>query len=100
MELQFFGFLPILGLPTPARMGRRIFSRRITNAAMVCFARIKTAFEMNNIQRCDVTLWHVLWLAKLQFAKHNRRCIRSSRRNIRLLHLGCKDAQFFLELTL
>jgi hypothetical protein len=24
--------------------------------AVLCFARIKTAFEMNNIQRCDVTL--------------------------------------------
>jgi hypothetical protein len=24
---------------------------------------------MNNIQRGDVTLWHALWLAKLQFAR-------------------------------
>ena len=64
---------------------------------VLCFARIKTAFEMNSIQRCDVTLFIVLWLAKLQFARHSRRCIRSSRRNVRLLHLECKDAHFFLE---
>src|SRR5882724_9567660 len=33
--LQFFGLRPILGLPTPARIGRRTFSLRITSAPMV-----------------------------------------------------------------
>jgi len=36
----------------------------------LCFAKIKTTFEMNNIQRWDVTLFYVLWLAKLPFARH------------------------------
>ena len=36
----------------------------------LCFARIKSAFEMNNIQRRDVTCVTCLWLAKLQFASH------------------------------
>jgi len=38
----------------------------------LCFARIKSAFTMNNIQRADVTLLHVLWMTKLQFATHRR----------------------------
>jgi predicted RNase H-like HicB family nuclease len=36
----------------------------------LCFARTKSAFEMNNVQREDATLLHALWLAKLQFARH------------------------------
>jgi hypothetical protein len=34
------------------------------------FARIKSAFKMNNIQRADVTLLHGLWMTKLHFARH------------------------------
>jgi hypothetical protein len=38
---------------------------------VLCFARIKSAFEMNNVQRGDVTLLlRPLWRAKLQFARH------------------------------
>jgi hypothetical protein len=37
----------------------------------LCFARIKSAFKMNNIQRADVTLLHLLWMTKLQFARHS-----------------------------
>jgi hypothetical protein len=32
---------------------------------MLCFARIKSAFEMNNIQRGHVTLLHALCLGKI-----------------------------------
>src|SRR5260370_18300073 len=41
-------------------------------------ARNKSAFTMNNIQRADVTLLHVLWMTKLQFATHSSRKIRLS----------------------
>jgi hypothetical protein len=34
-----------------------------------CFARIKSAFKMNNIQRADITLLHGLWMTELHFAK-------------------------------
>jgi hypothetical protein len=34
----------------------------------LCFARIKSGFEMTNIQRGGVTLLRPLWRAKLQFA--------------------------------
>ncbi len=37
----------------------------------LCFARIKSAFKMNNIQRADVTF--VTWpvVTKLHFARHS-----------------------------
>jgi hypothetical protein len=44
----------------------------------LCFARIKSAFTMNNIQRADVTLLHVLWMTKLQFATHSYVLIKKS----------------------
>ena len=35
----------------------------------MCFAKIKTTFEMNNTEvGCNIV--HVLWLAKLQIARH------------------------------
>ncbi len=39
---------------------------------VLCFARIKRAFEMNNVQRGGVTLLRPLWRAKLQFARRDR----------------------------
>jgi hypothetical protein len=35
-----------------------------------CFARIKSAFKMNNIRGADVALLHGLWMTKLHFARH------------------------------
>ena len=32
---------------------------------------MKSAFKLNNIHRADVTLLHVLWMTKLQFARHS-----------------------------
>ena len=45
--------------------------RALMRSGLLCFARIKTAFEMNNIQRCDVNrgwvpvLWALLSLGAL-----------------------------------
>ena len=36
------------------------------------FARIKSAFEMNNLQRGHVTLLHALRLPNYQFARHRK----------------------------
>ena len=41
---------------TTNRENRSERSKSLVFACVVCFARIKSAFEMNNIQREDVTL--------------------------------------------
>jgi hypothetical protein len=48
--------------------------RDLLRKRMLCFARIKSALKMNNIQRADVTLLHDLWMAKLHFARHRTAC--------------------------